>query len=110
MKLFKCGVCGMIVEGEEAPAVCPKCGAPREKFELLDDEAAAKIYDSDRTNDIHMQLITLASDMAALCEEGIDLNLDPGCKSVFEKTMAEAWTIKQRCKAELATHMSKGKF
>ena len=31
-KLFKCGVCGFVYEGEEAPDKCPKCGAPKEKF------------------------------------------------------------------------------
>ena len=30
--LFKCSVCNYIYEGEEAPDVCPKCGAPKEKF------------------------------------------------------------------------------
>lgn len=38
MARFKCTVCGYIHEGDEAPAVCPRCKQPREKFvELLDD-------------------------------------------------------------------------
>ena len=32
MKSFVCGVCGYIFVGEEAPANCPQCKAPREKF------------------------------------------------------------------------------
>jgi len=32
MKKWVCTVCGYIHEGEEAPAVCPVCGAPAEKF------------------------------------------------------------------------------
>ena len=32
MKKFVCSVCGYIFEGEEAPAKCPQCGAPKEKF------------------------------------------------------------------------------
>lgn len=32
MKKFVCSVCGYIFEGEEAPAVCPICKAPKEKF------------------------------------------------------------------------------
>lgn len=32
MKTFICSVCGYVYEGEEAPAKCPQCGAPREKF------------------------------------------------------------------------------
>jgi rubrerythrin len=32
MKTFVCSVCGYIFVGEEAPAACPQCKAPREKF------------------------------------------------------------------------------
>jgi rubrerythrin len=32
MKTFICSVCGYVFEGEEAPAKCPQCGAPKEKF------------------------------------------------------------------------------
>ena len=36
MARFKCTVCGYIHEGDNAPAVCPHCKQPREKFvELL---------------------------------------------------------------------------
>lgn len=109
-KLFRCAVCGYVHEGDEAPDSCPKCGAPKEKFEELSQEAANKIYASDRTNDIHMELIRLGMKIAALCEEGIQLNLDPPCVAVFKKAKEEAWVIKQRSKAELAGHMSRGKF
>jgi len=38
MARFKCTVCGYIHEGDDAPAVCPRCKQPREKFvELLPD-------------------------------------------------------------------------
>lgn len=110
MKLFKCSVCGYVHEGNDAPDFCPKCNAPKEKFVELSQEDADKIYKSDRTNDIHMKLIALAGKMGALCEEGIQLNLDPGCVAAFEKAKNEAWVIKQRCKAELETHMKKGKW
>lgn len=108
--LFKCQVCGYVHEGEAAPVQCPKCGAPQEKFARLDDEAAGKIYASDRTNDIHMEIIALMSRIVELCKEGIELNLDPPCVSAFGKAKDEAWVIKQRSKAELIGHMSKGKF
>ena len=29
MKKWKCGGCGFIADGEDAPAKCPKCGAPQ---------------------------------------------------------------------------------
>lgn len=108
--LWKCSVCGFIHEGENAPINCPKCGAPAEKFNALSEEDAQKIYISDRTNDIHMEIINLAMAIVELSEEGIDIDLDPPCVSAFEKAKQEAWTIKQRCKAELAGHMSRGKW
>ncbi|NDL67986.1 rubredoxin-like domain-containing protein [Anaerotalea alkaliphila] len=108
--LWKCTVCGIVLEGEEAPAVCPKCGSPKEKFVALDEEATGKVYNSDRTNDIHMDIINLAAAIIDLCAEGVELDLDPDCVSTFEKASNEAWVIKQRCKAELASHMGKGKW
>jgi rubredoxin len=110
MKLFKCSVCGFVYEGTEAPDSCPKCGASKDKFNALSDEDAKKIYSSDRSNDIHSELIDLCSKISTLCEEGIKINLDPGCVSVFNKAKDSVWTIKQSCKAELETHMKKGKW
>lgn len=109
-KLFKCTVCGYISEGEAAPEKCPKCGVGAEKFEELSSEAAEKIYRSDRTNDIHMEIIALADKIIALSKEGIEDNLDPKCLATFTKAKDEAWIIKQRSKAELAGHMNLGKW
>lgn len=109
-KLFRCGVCAYIHEGIDAPEVCPKCGAPKSKYSELSTEEADKIYLSDRTNDIHMELITLAGKIVALCKEGIDINLDPPCVADFKKAKDEAWVIKQRSKAELEGHMKRGKW
>ena len=108
--LFKCSVCGYIAEGIEAPDVCPKCNLGKEKFVELSKEDAQKIYASDRTNSIHAEIIILAEKIAKLSEEGIEINLDPKCVSGFEKARDEAWVIKQRCKAELAGHMTNGKW
>ena len=33
MAKFVCKVCGYVYEGDAAPAVCPICKAPAEKFE-----------------------------------------------------------------------------
>jgi rubredoxin len=110
MKLFKCSVCGYVAEGTEAPDVCPKCNVKKDKFVELSSEDAEKIYSSDRTNSIHSEIILLAERIAELSEEGIELKLDPNCVTAFEKTENEAWVMKQRCKAELAAHMSKGKW
>lgn len=109
-KLFKCSVCGYIYEGENAPDVCPKCAQGADKFVELSKEDADKVYRSDKTNSIHMQIIRLAEKIAKLSQEGIEDNLDPMCVAAFTKAKDEAWTIKQRSKAELAGHMSKGKW
>ena len=37
-KKFKCTVCGYIHEGDEAPAICPKCKQPKEIFVEIKDE------------------------------------------------------------------------
>ena len=36
MKKWICTVCGYVHEGEEAPAVCPQCRQPKEKFKLVE--------------------------------------------------------------------------
>lgn len=108
--LWKCSVCGMVVEGENPPEKCPKCGAPKEKFFQLSKEDADKIYMSDRTNDIHMEIIQLAMHIAKLCDEGIGIKLDPPCVAAFTAAKNEAWIMKQRCKAEITTHVGKGKW
>jgi rubredoxin len=110
MFLWKCGVCGFTNEYEEAPDKCPKCGAPKEKFSKLTEEEAQKVYSSDRTNDIHMEIINLTMAIVELAKEGIDLDLDPPCVETFRKAIDKAWVIKQDCKAELAGHMSRGKW
>lgn len=109
-KLWRCSVCGYVSEGPEAPDVCPKCGAPKDKFNEINTEDADKIYNSDRTNDIHMEIITLAGRIRELAREGIDLNLDPPCVALFKQALKESWIIKQRSKAELEGHMKKGKW
>lgn len=109
-KLFKCTICGYVYEGEQAPEVCPKCKQGADKFAELSAEEAQLIYNSDRTNDIHAEIIELAGRIAALCDEGIALNLDPKCVYAFSDDKNEAWVIKQRSKAELAGHMKLGKW
>lgn len=108
--LWKCLVCGMVVEGDEAPDKCPKCGAPKEKFSQLSEADAKKIYDSDRTNDIHMEIVDLTMRIVKLAKEGIEIDLDPPCVALFKDAIKEAWIIKQRSKAEIAGHLGKGKW
>ena len=72
-KLWRCSVCGYVSEGPEAPDACPKCGAPKDKFIAISEEDADKIFSSDRTNDIHMEIITLAGKIRELAKEGMAL-------------------------------------
>lgn len=109
-KLFKCSVCGFIHEGDSAMDKCPKCGAPKEKFVELSAEDADKVYKSERTNDIHMEIIALTTKIVALAQEGIAIKLDPACVAILEQAKNESYVIKQRLKAELQGHMTKGKW
>lgn len=108
--LWKCSVCGYVHEGNDAPEKCPKCGAPKEKFAALSEEDTKKIYAADRTNDIHMEIIGLAMKIEELAKEGIKIDLDPPCVALFTNAKDEAWIIKQRSKAEIAGHMTRGKW
>lgn len=110
MSLWKCEVCGYVAEGVEAPKKCPKCGVSADRFSLIDEATAEKIYRSDKTNDLHMQLIHLAMKLDKAARAGIEDNLDPGCVHVFELAKKYAWEIKQMAKAELAGHIAKGKY
>lgn len=109
MSLFKCSVCNYIHEGEEA-IQCPKCGAKPEAFKLLEEEAANKVYVSDYSNDLHMELIALCSEAIDICQEGIEDDLDPTCVSGFKKAQDLLWEIKQISKAEIENHIAKGKW
>lgn len=39
MAKWVCSVCGYVHEGDEAPAVCPVCGVPSEKFKKQEENA-----------------------------------------------------------------------
>ena len=110
MGKFKCQVCGYIHDGDEAPDKCPKCGAPKEQFETLANDAAELIENSRLTNDIHAELASVLGHMVALSEEGIEENLDPNCVAIFERAKKEGHELIQSIKAELQGHMKKGKW
>ena len=64
--MFKCTACGYIPDGDAAPATCPKCGAPAEKFQAVASDAAALIEKSRHTNGLHMQLINIFEEVIAI--------------------------------------------
>jgi rubredoxin len=110
MKKWKCGGCGFVHDGESAPEKCPKCGAPKEKFALLDDAAGNLVERSRHTNMLHAQTIALARQLELTCKDGIKDNLDAGCVDVFNKSMAHAYEIMKLSMTELQGHMGKGKW
>jgi len=110
MKKWKCGGCGFIHDGDCAPDKCAKCGAPKEKFVLLDDAAANLVERSRRTNMLHARLVVLARDMEAACKDGISDNLDPNCVAVFSKSLAHAYESMKLSMTEMQGHMGKGKW
>lgn len=57
-----------------------------------------------------MEIIALAMEIEKLAKEGIELDLDPQCVTLFEQARDEAWVIKQRSKAEIAGHVSRDKW
>lgn len=108
--MFKCLVCGYIFEGDEAPENCPKCGAPKEKFEKLADDAKEKVERSRLTNELHMHLMGLMEEALVLAEDGIEDALDPACVAIFKKTHEQATILIQSIKAELEGHVKKNKW
>jgi hypothetical protein len=109
MKKWKC-ICGYIHDGDEAPEQCPKCGAPREKFTLLDDKAAELVERSRHTNTLHCRLVNLGRKMERACKDGIEDNLDPGCVAVFERALAHSYEIMKLAMTEMQAHIAKGKW
>jgi rubredoxin len=108
-KKWKCA-CGYIHDGDEPPANCPKCGAPAEKFTLLDDAAAKLVERSRHTNMLHARVVALAREIEKVCKDGIEDNLDPGCVDVFQKSLAHSYEMMKLSMTEVQIHMNKGKW
>jgi hypothetical protein len=108
--MWRCDVCGYIWQGDEPPDKCPKCGAAKTKFVELDPKAQDLIERSRFTNSLHVHLLSLLDQMMDLAEDGIDDNLDPGCGKIFRRTLDQAEMLQQSIKAELQSHMHKGKW
>ncbi|MCK4873282.1 MAG: hypothetical protein KAS72_11195 [Phycisphaerales bacterium] len=109
MKKWKC-ICGYIHDGDEAPHACPKCGAPADKFTLLDDKQAQLVERSRHTNSLHCRLVDLSRQIEHVCKDGIDDKLDPGCVKVFEASLAHAYEMMKLAMTEMQGHIAKGKW
>ncbi|MGE5572383.1 MAG: rubredoxin-like domain-containing protein [Bacillota bacterium] len=107
---WRCQVCGYIHDGDQAPERCPKCGAPRDKFVQIDADAANLIERSRMGNGLLCRLISASEELLGLAEAGIRDNLDPTCVQLYKQLTAGATELRQAAKAEIAAHMSKGKW
>ena len=109
MKKWKC-VCGYIHDGDTAPERCPKCGAPPEKFTLLEEAAANLVERSRRTNALHCRLVDLSRKIEQVCKDGLEDNLDPACVQVFERSLAHGYEMMKLAMTEIQGHIAKGKW
>jgi predicted nucleic acid-binding Zn-ribbon protein len=110
MKKWRCTVCGYIYDGDSPPEKCPNCGAPREKFEAVEEKQAQLIERSRLSNGLHMRLYTLLGEVAEVAQKGVEDNLDPRCFEIFTQAKENAYVTRQRVKAEIQTHIGKGKW
>lgn len=108
--MFKCTGCGYIYERETPPMVCPNCGAAKEKFEKLADEAWDLVRKARFTNDLLVHLLAILEECEAIAGDGIEDALDPECVTVFTKVKEMSSQLIQSIKAELASHVSQGKW
>lgn len=108
--MWQCSVCGYIHEGEGPPAKCPKCGAPPEKFVALEQDRIDLIQRSRLGNTILMELDGYLGAIFDLAEEGIEDDLDPGCVKLYKECQEFAAFARQSLKAEISTHIGKGKW
>ena len=109
-KLFRCSVCGLVLEEGQLEDNCPKCNATRDKFIEISDEVSEKITRSEFTNDLHADLLHLCVKLGKLADAGIADNLDPSCVKIFTRAKGYAKLLKQLSKAEVASHISKEKW
>lgn len=108
--MWRCTACGYIHEGDEAPERCPKCNAPREKFEAVAEAAAELIRRSRQTNGLHIKLSALLAEVMCVSEQGIEDNLDPPCVKIFTEAREQAAVLRRKINAEIQGHISKGKW
>ena len=106
---WKC-VCGYIHDGEAPPTQCPKCGAPAEKFVVVEEKIADLIDRSRYTNQLLAALMNMGEELESIGEAGIEDNLDPGCIDVFTYAKKAGIELRQMSKAEIQTHVQKSKW
>lgn len=66
MKRWECTVCGYIHEGDQPPEFCPVCGAPRDKFILLDDSKKENLEQNLNMDDETVDIVVVGTGAAGL--------------------------------------------
>ncbi len=72
MKKFVCAICGYVHEGNEAPAACPQCKAPAEKFS---EQAGEKSWAAEH-------IVGVAKGVDPEIIEGLRMNFTGECTEV----------------------------
>ena len=75
--MFRCDVCCLLLN--EEVDVCPRCGAKKEHIKKLEADQEKKVIAADRTNTLLHTYIC----MIKVVMKGKEINLNPGCYSVF---------------------------
>lgn len=110
MEKWRCGSCGYIWDGETEPDQCPKCGSDGAQYAKLDAEAAKKIERARHSNILHQDLVRLCREIEAVCKDGIEDALDPGCVDVFRKSLDNCYVMMKISMTEQAIHVKKEKW
>lgn len=108
--MWKCSACQYITDAALALDVCPRCGAPKEKFVKLADDKANLVKRSRLSNGLHQKLHGILDEVEVIGNKGIEDNLDPMCVKIFTKARDDAKELKQWIKAEIEVHVNKGKW
>lgn len=108
--MFRCKVCFYIHEGDEAPEICPKCGAPKEQFETLSESQTLLIARARSSNDLLINTLLALHNLRKLSVEGKNENLDPSCLRLFQRLEECAILFRQMILAEIQSHVMKNKW
>ncbi len=102
--MWRCDLCGFLYEDEVPPTFCPKCGTPREKFILLDEEETELMREALLVREKYTRLLALLAEALDVAQQGIALDLDEGCNKIFNRTVEEISGVHRMIKDELAGH------
>jgi ferredoxin-nitrite reductase len=76
-KVWRCGPCGYEHHGDEAPDICPVCGASREDFKLTSGTSAPRIR---RAAPSGRRIVIIGGSIAGHTAADVARELDPDCR------------------------------